>query len=586
MDQDEDPHLEARKAAYKAGPNGTRKREEAIFSLRKNKRAAAMMERRRAHGTLAPSHLDQGAVPNEWEQMMRNHYNKTALLAGDAQQLEVLAVLLDKASREQKERFLPTLLWNEEGTQPVVLRYLVSRACSNNHALKALLGATHDPTTHDITCTGVILEAGYLDLLAQALKDHAVRMPLDWHAAMWDLVANLSISTEAAQRVITQHPVMGKTYMVAAFHWANANHHRLLQNAMVHVLRCLVTADALFIPTLEYMQTTFVPLVAYIMNEVQAQNWREMDEPSLAALAYCAEAIRIYMSRVPNPQKEEILCPILNEVGIQRILSHLCAVCEAQTGRVHAALVALLGTFSIFRIPENPYHWAAYRVGVFRLLVQSTTRPGDESVRANAFTALANYVADDFAFVGPLVEAGMMTAMLTTLRHQEGARTPREQALYLLSNMFVVCDDTRRHNMAQSAAAEMTMKILVERERIINYIVPFIDSKELKPINDAIDILLVALQWNPALIMQTIAGDAAEKQIQRFMPTLKGNASTALFNKVVKIETLMERGHGKMDFEDMDQGDDDDDAIQTTLAKDEDVEMMDSVTTDGQPFFF
>lgn len=583
-EEHEDPHLEARKAAYKAGPDGTRKREEAAISLRKNKRAAALLDRRRAQGTLAPgpAPMEQAATAgsSDWEQLMRNHYNKEALLAGDPKQMELLAVLLDRATREQKERFLPALLWNAEGTQPTVLRYVVPRACSNPHALKALLGATVDLTSHDIACTTTILQAGYLDMLAQALREHAMRMPLDWHAALWDVVSNLAISSSEAQKAILEHPVMGAPMVGAAFQWANTHHHTLLQQALIHAMRCLVTEDSAYTPSLVFLTTTLVPLLSYLMNDVQAENWRHMDGKALATLRYLADAIRIYIRRIPHPAKEEVICPLIVAAGgIERIMSHLCSVCEAQNGDRQAALVSLLGEFSIFRIPQNPYHWAAYRTGVFRILVQSSTRPGDESVRAKAFRALGNYVADDFGFVGPLIEAGIMPAMLIALRRER--RSVQEQALYLLANMFVMCDDTRRNDMERASQAELTMKTLLERERILNWICPFIDATRPDPTRDALDILQVALEWNAPFVMQTIAGEEAEDRIQQLMPTLKGQAQTWLFNKIVRIETLMDRGHSQAAFDvEMEEGDND------YPERGVVVEMMDPATTDGQPFFF
>jgi hypothetical protein len=564
-DAEEDPRIAARKAAFKAGPDGTRKREEAQLSIRKNKRAAALLERRSAQPALVQNTPLVAVSPNEWEQAMRERYRREALLAGDPAQLELLATLLDRATREQKERFLPALLWNAEGTEPVVLRYLVARACSNPNALKALLGATVHLTSHDIVCATTIFQAGYLDMLAQALKEHAMRMPPNWHAALWDVVSNLAISSDVAQRTIAEHPVMGPTMAVAAFRWANEHHHGIIQRALVYVMRTLVTEDSIFTPSVDFLCSTFVPLLEYLMNEVQADNWRHMDAPSLATLRYAADALRIYIRRIPHPEKEARLCPILNHVGIERIMAHLCAVCEAQNGDRQAALVSLLGEFSIFRLPENQYHWAAYRKGVFRLLVQSATRPGDESVRAKAFRALGNYVADDFGFVGPLIEAGIMPAMLMALRREK--RSVREQALYMLANLFVMCDDTRRHNMQMAEQAVAIMRTLIERERILNFVCPFIDPLTPDPTRDAVDILQVALEWDAAFVMQTIAGEEAEDRIHQLLPTVKGQAQTWLFNKIMRIEELMGRGHSEAAFE-------------------EDVEMLDPATTDGRPFFF
>lgn len=570
MDEEPDPHLEARKAAYKAGPDGTRKREEASITLRKNKRAAAMLERRRAQDTLAPTtSAIQGAAANEWEQMMRNHYNKAALLSGnDAKQLEILAALLDNATRTQKEIFMPALLWNDEGTDAVVLKYLVSRVCSNPNAIKALLGVTRHPTSHDISCCVIIIQAGYLNILAQALKEHAMRMPLYWHAALWDLLSNLALSSHEAQRLISEHVVMSPAMVGAAFQWANANHHTLIQQAIVYVMRCIVTEDSLYTPSVDFLCATFVPMLAYLMNEVQAENWRHMDANSLATLGYLANALRIYIRRTPHPDKENRLCPILNHVGIENIFRHLCAICEGQNGNRYASLVELLGEFSSFRIPEHPYHWAAYRTGVFRILVASATRPGDESVRAKAFRALGNYVADDFGFVGPLIEAGMMPAMLVALRRDKSV--VQEQALYMLANLFVMCDDTRCNRMDLSSQAEVTMKVLVERERILDLISPFIDPLRPEAAENALDILLVALEWNAALIMQSVAGEEGEDRIHQLMPLLKGGASTKLYNKIVRIESLMDTGYSKAAFEE-----------ETNV-----VEMMDPATLDGKPFYF
>lgn len=568
-DAEEDPRIAERKAAWKAGPDGTRKREEAQVSIRKNKRAAALLERRSAQPTLIQGINTTPVVVHAdgWEQTMRDCYRKEALMAGDPTQLELLATLLDRATREQKERFLPTLLWNTEGTEPVVLRYLVTRACSSPQALKALLGATVHMTSHDIACAMTILKAGYLDMLAQALKDHATRMPINWHAALWDVVSNLAISSHVAQQMIVEHPVMGPNMAVAAFRWANEHHHGQLQRALVYVMRTLVTEDSLFMPSVDFLCSTFVPLLEYVMNEVQADNWRHMDASCLITLRYATDALRIHIRRIPHPQKEERLCPILDRVGIEYIMAHLCAVCEAQNGDRQASLVALLGEFSVFRLPGNQYHWAAYRKGVFRLLVQTTTRPGDESVRAKAFRALGNYVADDFGFVGPLIEAGIMSAMLMALRREK--RSVREQALYVLANLFIMCDDTRRNNMHLSKQAEEVMQTLIDRERILNFVCPFIDPLTPDPTRDAIDILQVALEWDAAFIMQTIAGEEAEDRIHQLMPTIKGQAQTWLFNKIVRIEELMGRGNSEAAFEEEQQ-----------------VEMLDSATTDGRPFFF
>jgi hypothetical protein len=414
------------------------------------------------------------------------------------------------------------------------------------------------------------LDAGYLSLLAEALRTHAQRMPLDWHAALWDVVSNLAISSAEAQRAIVSHPVMSAPMVGAVFQWANANHHTLLQQALVHVMRCLVTEDSLFTPPIEFLKITFIPLLAYMMNEVQPENWRHMDNGALNTLAYVADALRIYMRRIPHPQKEEVLCPIFNQIGIERIMSHLCAVCEAQNGNRQAALVSLLGEFSTFRLPENPYHWAAYKVGVFRILVSSSQRPGDESVRAKAFRALGNYVADDFGFIGPLIEAGIMPAMFMAFRREK--RSVQEQALYLLANMFVMCDDTRRHNMKFSGQAEVTMKTLLERERILQFICPYIDPTRPDPTRDALDILLVALEWNAPAAMRTMAsGEEAGDRLHQLIPTIKGQAQTWLFNKIVRIEELMNRAEGDGTAADADDGD---------------VEMSDPVTMDGRPFFF
>lgn len=565
MDE-QDKNIEARKAAYKAGPNGLRKREEAALSLRKQKRDAVLQERRGAPANLAENrHTIANA--QDWETALCTTYKKADLLAGDGGQIMLLATLLDGATKEQKERCIPALLYDEPNqAKPVVLPYLVAQACSNPYALKALLGATRHVTSHDVVCAASILGAGYLNLIGTAVTQHASKIPLPWLSSLWDVVSNVALCSAEAQHTICQHPLMSGPF-VSLFQWANKMKHGIVHNSLMLLLRTLITEKGFFVPPLPFMATMFPLILHYLMNNVQPMNWREMDPLDVRTLGLAADTMRLYMVRTPHPQKEEIFVPILRKANMERVFHQLCALCEAQHGEQQTLLVALLGTFSIFRIPHNEFHWAAHKMGVLRLLVQMSGRPGDQAVRATSFRALGNYVADDFGFVGPLVEAGIMSSMLAALKREQSS--VQQQALYLLANLFVMCDDTRRHHMELGPQALAVMETLLVRERILNYVSMFIDVHNLEMTRDAIDILLVALQWNATLVMQTIGGEEAEDRIQQLIPVVKADAETSMYNQIVRIEELMDRGHNDAAFE-----------------PDDIVSMTDPITNDGKPFFF
>lgn len=554
--------LEERKASFKAGPDGTRKRDEKQCIIRKDKRNKLLEQRRGGGGG--------GSEGGNKEMVLAGlqQYNKDALLAGHPQQLLLLGQLLQHCTREQAEEYLPRLLWNASGDAPVVLRFLVSHCFTNETALRALVNATHHVTTHDVAMALAIFNAGFVEGMAAAIV--GMRLSSVQHALLWEVTINLVLSCPEGRAIIFKHCCAGGGLpFMEALRYANQQHDASIQSALIHLIAKLINKG---IPPNEgkvdlfpWFQSVFTHLLIFLMSDVQPMSHRDMSPGQLSTIGRAVEAISACILIVPN--KEMVLVPVMLEMGLERIFRHLVALCEAQSKSNQVAILLLLGRMSLFNVKGNPFHEAAHKCGVYRIMVHNATRPDSPEARAHAFLSFGNYLADDYKSVGHLMESGAIPVILDAIKreHKEVAK----QALFAARSFILICDDTRRASLEFSEEASMMMKALVGRHKLLNSVVPFINAQDMDTARDAVEILLTLLRWDKACIMNSEAGQEAEDLIQILLPELKAQQTgTAFYNMICEVELLMDTAERTID---MDQDQDD-----VSLP----------YTNDGRPFYF
>lgn len=547
---------EERKAAFKAGPDGTRKRDEKQSVIRKDKRNKLLEQRRGGGGGGDNSN-------NEVVLAGLRSYNKQALLAGNPQQLLLLGQLLQHCSQTQAEEHLRGLLWN--GTDPVVLRFLISQCFVNEVAIRAIVNATHHITSHDVAMAHAILSTGYLEGMAQTISNP--QLSSVHHALLWEVVINLTLSCPEGRNLILKHcgPGGGLPFM-QVLRYANETHNSSIQSVLIHLIGSLIKgATTQADPS--WFQSIFTHLLVFVMQDAQPISHREMHPALIATLGRAVDALSQCILIVPN--KEMVLVPVMLEVGLERIFRHLVALCEAQSGKNQVAILLLLGRMSLFNVRDNPFHEAAHRCGVYRLMVHNANRPDSEACRAHAFLSFGNYLSDHYRTVGYLMEVGAIPLMLDAIGREK--HSVRRQALFAVRSMLMICDETRRNSMEFSQEASMIMKALVVQHKLLYPVAPFISVEDLEGARDAIEIFLIVLRWDRNCVMSSMAGQDAEDRIQMLLPELKAQrVGTEFYNSICEVEMLMDSVVAR---------------APENMATEDDEQPLD-IIEDGKPFYF
>lgn len=549
--QSAEARLEERKAAFKAGPNGTRKREESQTVLRKEKRDKLLGQRRGASVLVA-------AVPTQFETALSN-YNKAALLAGDPQQLVLLSQLLHHATQDQAERFLPLLLCDTDQTTYVVVHFLTRLCFSSEIALRALINATRHVTTHDVACAHTIIKADFLIGFA----NHRTPSTL-----LWELTVNLALSCPEGRNLIHKECCEGGMLpFLNTIRQATVTHDTHLQSAMIHLSYSLLCTRSPMEAPNDWYGAVFAHMWAFVLQEIQPIPHANMETGMREALGRAVHVLATCIRIVPD--KELTLVPIMLQIGIDRIFQHLSALCAAQTNKNQIAILLLLGRMSLFNVRDNPFHESAHRCGIFKLMVFHATRPDSAEARGNAFRSFGNYLMDDYKSVGYLMGAGAMSVLLNAIRREH--YDVRCQAMFALMSMILICYEVYQKNMQFSQEANELLRALVTVHKILNAVVPFISAEDTQGTRDAVVVLLTTLRWNKECVMNTTAGQEAEDQIQLMLPQLKGRqVGTDFYNTICAVETLMDSASANRAV-----------AMDET-PEDEVVEFA----NDGKPFFF
>jgi hypothetical protein len=549
--------LEDRKAAFKAGPDGTRKRDEHQSIIRKDKRNKLLGQRRGGGETRDPNILAGVA-----------QYNKDALLAGNPQQLILLGQLLQHATQAQAEEYLPRLLWDNNGSVPLVLQFLVSQCFFNEVALRAVVNATHHVTNHDAAIIHAILSAGFLDGMAKTIMGKQFSSSAQ-HALLWEVVINITLSCREGHSIIMKQCCpQGALPFMEVLRFASHNHDAALQSAMVHLIYGLLRPGQVFpeIP-LAWFQSIYSHLLLFVLADVQPMPHREMDAGQLATIGRAMDSLSQCILMVPD--KETVLVPVMLEMGLDRIFRHLASLCAVQSDKNQVAILLLLGRMSLFNVQGNPFHESAHRCGIYRLMVANAARPDSVAARAHAFLSFGNYLADHYKSVGYMMGAGAMSVLLDAIRREHYA--VRRQALFAVRSMILICDETRRNDMLYSDEASAIMKSLMKQHKLLDPVVPFISGEDIESARDAVEILATALRWDKNCVMDSMAGQEAEDRIQLLLPQLKSlQVGTEFYNLICEVEMLM------------------DTAVSAISAMEEDPkeDLSFLCTNDGKPFYF
>lgn len=557
MDAEDDK----RKFELKSGPNGTRKRHDALVSLRKDKRDSALSERRRAQ-----IERPVGMVSERWA---HDQYNKAALLAGVPDQILILGKLLETANKEQAERYLPQLLC-DDAEEPVVLRFLVHQlfASGSEAALRALVNATHHTTSYDSDYALAIIQSNFLTQMGSVIRQQGTRLSPVMHALMWELAVNVACGAAEARQVVAEQccTPTGCLPFLDVFQWANANHNTDMQSALMHLTRAL----AIDVTPPKWMQGATHHVLTFLMNDVQSMSHTDMPPALLTTIHRAVESLSLFILRAED-NREEFLMPVFKQVGLERVLRHLVAVCEAQNPTNQIALLQLLGRFSQFNTRNKDFHDAAYRSGVFRLLVHNTQRPDSAAARAHAFKSLGNYMDDYYESVRYVFEAGGMPQILHALR-LDRAPGVKHAAVFALSSMVLACEQTWRKNMEISGEANAVLEALVSRQRMLQLVAPFLDMSEPETAEAALHIVAACLRWNRKLTLHHVSEEEADDRMQMMLNEMKTrDTGTALFQMICQVQEMLEIARN--DGAAMDEGPDP-------------VVMPEHPIDDGRPFFF
>lgn len=535
--------LEERKASFKAGNTGeqnTRRREEAQVSIRKQKRDTTLAERRRAQMPAPPSGFSIDAAP----------FDLDALLSGSPDQLTRLAMLVENIDKADVDAVLGRLLYR--GTEPVAISHLVMCVFrdGNEMALRALVNITsYVSPMHEAACALAILRAGFLPQMARLVRSMGPRLSSVMHALMWEVVVNVALSCVQCRDLIMQEswpPASASLPFLDVLRWANKQHDVPLQSALIHLMHTMKPPDpklSPYKPPEEWVRTIVPHVLVFLLADVQTNmSWREMAPAQLQCIKRAVDILSACICWTENREIE--LMPTFLEVGVERILRHLVQLCEAQSPPIQLAILELIGRFSHFRTADNPFHAAAYRVGVFRLLVHNTQRPDSEGARAHAWLSLGNYVEENYEAIQYVTEAGGVSLIFQTLRCDRSSMVKRN-ALFALSCLVAACEHTFRTDMRNSNDAAAKLKHMVGVERMLDLITPYVDSPDRKVAEPAVHILQSLLYWDRKLVVRWIGEEDADDRVQRVLSGTKSlNTDSEFYNMVCDVERLLDEARG------------------------------------------
>lgn len=560
-----------RNASFKTGIDvdvERRKREEKQVTIRKEKRDKLLDQRR--GGNIQGCSVEESA---NIVLKKLSSYKKSDLLAGSSNQLELLSQILQYMTKEQAEEHYPALLWNTEGTHPIVIEFLVAKCFVSEWALRALVNATHHKTTYDVSCAIAVLNAKFLEIFSHHITTKTLTSVVQ-HALLWEVVINLSVCCLEGQLVILKHCTPGGSLpFIELLHEANAHHCGALQSVLIHLAYNLLTnnpgnknleAVIRSVPDSWFAQI-FAEHLGFLLNDVQPMPFKDLDRSLLSAIGHTTYVLSQCIYFVYN--RDKILAPILFTAGLDRVFRHFVALCHNQPLNNQIGLIYLMGRMSMFHEHATQIHEAAHRCHIFKALVFHSGYPDNGKARARAFYSIGEFVHRHYSTMKYIIEAGALPVILETLQRDQNA--VRNEALTAMCRIIEICGETRQKDMQYSKEAEMHLETFVFHN-LVKFAVSFINSSDIGSTRDALTILLILLQWNKQKVAKEILNANGDSRITIVWSDLKGcNLGTDLYNTICAVEMLMDSAN--IDAENMDEG-----------LEDE----IDLHTNDGKPFFF
>ncbi len=551
---------------FKSGiKHKTEKRAQQNTDLRKKKRDQKLKQRR------APVQAENG---NNFDQML-SKYNKAALLGGDMGQLRLLNQLLGNATKHQLEKHIDDLLFISANPQggaggaegapkvPAIVHKLLG-ACKTNAitdamrlSLMCLLNLTGTKTSFEVKCAELLIQSGFLDIVKTHLDlfTSGKHPSLDskTHGVLWECVVNLIITCPEARNVVLLSPLMGfkgdmndapidsaftrdlKVVFGPQFPPADKEYFIPL---LLAVICSIYESNETELPPLSFTLTAWNHVVQ-AMYEMQLMPWQDMSELQQLRFNSITSTLFLILNGLKKVHQEDSV-RLIAYAGQTLFMQTLSNMFQFASLGNQIRIVKIFVQISALPLKEGEFQFAMRKANCVRLmmLVVQSNHP---ELRQHGFFWIGNYTADGVQFVHELIEAGIIDALIPSIRRD--VADIRRSAVYALMTMFSACDEERKNNMQTSDIANGIMHALVTKHRIFTWIAPFISmAGEEIVVIDILDVMARALQWNKKVTLEAIEHADALGRIDVILAEvtkLKGSQFTAVYNAAVHVDNLV-----------------------------------------------
>jgi hypothetical protein len=577
---------EERKESFKKGlgsaEEGTRRRDEQMTSIRKQKRddKLELKRRRRRQLNVGPGEAmetDDGEGDDDLTvQRLVSQYNKAQLLSSlDLNQLVLLDRILKRLDTvEDLEQYYERLF----GTDAQVLSHLVNACCTSTDAprfyaaLTCLINVTGFMSNlYSLRITMMLFEQSsilrmiYTHLEAYyRLGGSGTKYPImeygsgDAHSRLWELVINLIYDNPEARDAVVSSPLFANMNtspfsraIATVFNDAAASELRLLRPVLISLI-CTIIETPLSTAPLP-VSFPFVLLVwkhitvdgLYTVQPVHDDERSEYDGIILSCTTRVIACLMRAYERIRDDGTNIRLIQLAG--GLSTFMRKLSELAQpvVSTPSVQRRIVEIFRILSALPCPADAavtFQAAmVYAGGAIPLMLRSLTNRNAD-VRAWAFLWAGNYMADGVQYVQQLMGLGIVDSMVHSLNQRSEPTHVHRKAVYALMTMFCACDKDKRSTTDPIVVASANGILRTLTSGIFKYLEPFLHrNSDPETCVDVLNVVCAALKWDHQLTIAALEDADALDHIS----DLVGSQNTAVYNAACAVEArLSSLSHG------------------------------------------
>ncbi len=523
----------------------TQQRQAENLGLRKQKREDKLRHRRVA------VKLDTAAT---FEQLFAK-YDKHALLSGSLDQLKLLNQLLFLATKDQLDKHVDALLFEE--TKPVILTLLLALCRNSEHkqfesthlAITCLLNLTGTRSSFELQCAKALVDGGFLQTvethLTLFLKGMHPTMNVPMHSQLWEVVLNIIITCPEARDVVLESSLMGfrgqcegasEAVFIRDLRFIATQAQELLPVIMSVISGIYEMNDDELPPWLFTMATW--PYVIETLCDVQSIPYHEMDD-SVRITFSCTTTIIMSVLQGLKTQEEGAI-RLIGLAGPVRLMQKLgqLHVCANLINQVR--IVKIFVHISGLPLKDSEFQISMEKAGCIPVMMR-TLQSNEERLRQQGFLWVGNHMSDGVTYVHHMIQAGVMDALIASVRRDK--EHVRRNAVYALMTMFSACDQDRKTNMRYSEMANGIMFTLVTKVGLFRWLTPFVGLVGGEDVTtDILTVMADALRWNKKVTMKAIETADAPERVSLLLDQIssfKGSQYTNLYNAAIVVDDLI-----------------------------------------------